>query len=149
MARTALLYLGLVGIPALGVAGILRAGRDITPPISVGGKWSIATDPVSASNVPDLAQATDGSAPTLVIVQSGVRLAVNLGDSGLATSTARLDGDRLIAALAHGESARLALDGRVTKDGATPRLVGNARRLDCDTCPAVPFTAERVTGPRG
>lgn len=149
MARTVLLYLGLVGIPALGVAAILRAGRSITPPISVGGRWAIEADAAAATALPDLAKGADGSAPALVIVQSGVRLAMTLGPSGLATSTARLDGNRLTAALAKGGTAQLALDGTVTKASGSPRLTGELRRLDCSSCPGVDFSAERVAGPHG
>lgn len=147
--RTALLYLGLVGLPAVGVAGIVRLGDTLTPPLSVGGRWTLAAAPAAVAAIPELANGADGGAPTLVIVQSGVRLAVNLGDAGPSTANATIEGNRLRAALARNGEPRLAIDGLVTKEGATPRLAGELRRGDCPTCPAVSFTAERVAGPRG
>jgi hypothetical protein len=32
-------YVLLVGVPLLGLLGIVRAGQHLTPPISVGGTW--------------------------------------------------------------------------------------------------------------
>jgi hypothetical protein len=36
-------YTLLVGLPLLGLAGVLRSGRNITAPISIDGTWKIET----------------------------------------------------------------------------------------------------------
>lgn len=148
--RTAILYLGLVGLPALGVGVIIRTGRDLTPPISVGGRWAVSAAPAAGADIPELASppGTPGQHP-LVIVQSGVRLDVSLGEHGLATPTGHLDGDHLQATLATGGEAKVALSATVTRDGVERQLAGELRRVDCESCPPVPFTAARTAGPRG
>lgn len=148
--RTALLYLGLVGLPGLGVGLIIHAGRNLTPPISVGGRWTVSAAPAAAADIPELT--TPHGAPgqhPLVIVQSGVRLDVSLGEAGLATTAGSLAGNRMQATLATGGEAKVALSATVTRDGVERQLAGELRRVDCESCPPVPFTAARTAGPRG
>ncbi len=148
--RTGLLYLGLVGLPGVGVGVIIQAGRDLTPPISVGGRWTVSAAPVAGADLPELTSppSAPGQHP-LVIVQSGVRLDVSLGENGLATTTGSLEGNRMQATLGAGGKAKVALSATVTRDGVGRQLAGELRRVDCESCPAVPFTAARAAGPRG
>src|SRR5690606_1110238 len=81
--RPALLYLVLVGLPLLGVLGILRAGSGLAAPPSFGGAWALAP-----------ASYPDGCTPPaeLRVAQSGRRAEVALGAE---TEAAEVDGRRL------------------------------------------------------
>ena len=39
--KSALLYIVLVGLPVLGVLGVLRLGERIVPPTAIGGEWRV------------------------------------------------------------------------------------------------------------
>jgi len=127
--RSFLIYLGMVGVPVLGLAGILRLGRDLRAPASVGGEWRLEQPFPGAPT----------GARTLVISQSGPHLSLTIGGRGVRgtlrgdTVTASADAtDR--SACGEADVMRAVLD----RSGAAPRLVGGAG------CPRAPFTAVRV-----
>jgi hypothetical protein len=68
--RSALLYIILVGMPALGMLAVLRVGRSLKPPASFGGNWRVETGPdsICVGAQPDTFQ--------LVIEQSGPLLGI-------------------------------------------------------------------------
>ena len=145
--RSLLLYLLLVGIPAAGVAGILRAGAGLEAPASVGGQWTLDVVPPAADPRCEL---TSGA---LVISQSGVHL-----DAALRPSGARLRGEM------RGDTIELVspvradvTDGRggcdaaagvrleAVADGADrpAALRGTLRFAGCAACAPLAFTATR------
>src|SRR5436190_2119284 len=72
--KSILLYLVLVGLPLLGIVGLLQVGQGLSAPISLAGKWDVQLVP---SRPPDPAR-QDGllrAAPATVnITQSGPNL---------------------------------------------------------------------------
>jgi hypothetical protein len=75
--KAILLYLAFVGTPLLGLAGVLYAGRDLSSPASVGGKWNF-----EGSDVQVAAAKCDGTPvhpESMEITQTGPRLSVGLG----------------------------------------------------------------------
>src|SRR5215472_8504578 len=74
-------YVCLVGLPLLGLLGILRAGRHLTPPISMAGTWTLDAD-FSAVPVGHCTQVLANVLHGAVdISQSGDRLLLTLNDA--------------------------------------------------------------------
>jgi hypothetical protein len=81
--RHVLHYLGVVGLPLLGLVVVLEAGRDLSAPIAVRGTYRImATEGTAASCVSQLLADS-----TVTITQSGGRVQIRLSDAAV-----RLDG---------------------------------------------------------
>lgn len=101
--RAALLYLLLVGVPALGVVVILRVGAGITPPAAIGGEWTV--DSGAAPGAPAVVRCGDVLERRVVhaalVSQSGVMAAAALRDARGATwaeGTITLHRDSAVAA---------------------------------------------------
>jgi hypothetical protein len=147
--RTLFIYLTLVGLPGLGILGVLRAGDGLNPPASVGGSWSVELGgPGDASCAGQLL----GSGPRVMSVsQSGTQLVLSLGGEGGARLSGEIErGDVSAESSApRGDEAggrapvrlRAALDGR-------ERLRGSLFFEKCPGDAAVSFTATREGGPR-
>ncbi len=134
--KSALLYLVLVGLPVLGVVGILRLGESIEPPPSVGGVWRVAGGASCA--VPEGA---------FEIEQSGVFLHVLF--PGRPAVPARLRAGAFAGA--GGARARIApgcasepvrIEARTVAAG---RLEGRIGTPGCAGCPVARFSAVRDT----
>jgi hypothetical protein len=125
-------YLLLVGIPALGLLGILEAGRRIPAPLSITGDWNVEFDPAThcANALAGLRQ------PALNISQSGTQALITWNDGHAATLEATIDGATLtakspaasIAASIGGKPGARTLDGKMSFDGCAP-LAFRAVRL--------------------
>lgn len=154
--RSVLLYIVLVGLPVLGVLGILRVGSRLAAPPHLGGVWSAGLGPTAQLVPPCVELAHD--APAFHVAQSGVHVAVTLNDPSRTEIGARLDGKRL-----WGHAARLPLLGTarsacpdaslelaadVVGEGGTPSLVGHLWAARCAACEPVSFRAERASGGR-
>jgi hypothetical protein len=89
-------YILLVGLPLLGLVGILKSGRGLTAPFSVDGSWKIesAVSRLPASPCGNFLSSV--SAAPLSILQSGKSLVVTLS-GGTKTTTGTLDGKTLKA----------------------------------------------------
>lgn len=149
-----LLYLALVGVPLLGLLGILRIGRGITPPASVGGVWGIETAPASAAPCPGLLPRSENA--VLRISQSGphvgiemvggeVRLRGEIRGSVLTASTLAPTGPERIPACS--PTAPLHLAATLHRGGGVDRLAGRIEAPGCPRCPALPFRATRRRAP--
>ena len=68
-------YLALVGLPFLGLLGVLRIGRDMIAPMAVHGRYTVAV--IGGTGGPCLGELLADSA--LVVSQSGERIEVRLG----------------------------------------------------------------------
>lgn len=136
--RPALLYLVLVGLPLLGVLGILRAGSGLAAPPSFGGAWALAP-----------ASYPDGCTPPaeLRVAQSGRRAEVALGAE---TEAAEVDGRRLRtrgAVAVRGGACRGWLVEAAGEGAPVPAaLVGRLVPEGC-ACAPVPFRARRAGAP--
>lgn len=98
-------YVLLVGLPLLGLVGILKSGRGLTAPFSVDGAWKIesAAGRLPASPCGNFLSSV--SAAPLSISQSGKSLVVTFS-GGTKTTTGTLDGKTLQAQFAGTDRSR-------------------------------------------
>jgi hypothetical protein len=86
-------YILLVGLPLLGLAGVLRSGRSLTAPISVDGVWKIETD-AGRLSVPSCDKSVSAF-PSVVISQSGKSLVLTFNNAAKTVSSGVLEGKNL------------------------------------------------------
>jgi hypothetical protein len=108
--RVVILYLGLVGLPVLGILGLLQVGHTLSAPISAAGTWNAQLNPDSESTAAD-----PGLHPQrmiLTITQSGSHVVLVFDDDQRTTLVGRIQGATIdAAALRHdGMSADYAAD---------------------------------------
>lgn len=141
-------YVLLVGVPILGLVGILKSGRAMAAPISVDGTWTLQADPVSLSSLPcgKLLTASD-----LVISQSGGNFTLTLKDTPKSTASGSLTGTILRASLLPaspddidcGRGHQLVLLATVDPKATPKSLTGTISLTDCPTCKPIEFHAVR------
>ena len=113
-------YLLLVGVPVLGLLGILEAGRGIAAPPSISGDWTLQFDPAApcANGRASLRQ------PALSISQSGTGALITVNDGHATTLEASIDGSTLTAksltANIAGKPGERTLEGKMHFDGCAP-----------------------------
>jgi len=144
-------YILLVGLPLLGLAGVLRSGRSLTAPISVDGVWKIETDAGHLAALSCDKSVTGFS--SVVISQSGKSLVLTLNNSSKTTASGTLEGKSLKASVvpARDPSGKSACQGdqpltlTATVDPNTePRsLTGLLSVNGCPSCVPLPFHAVR------
>jgi hypothetical protein len=145
-----LLYPLLVGVPVLGVAGVLRAGAYIEPPAAVGGRWSVRADgPASAGSScgPRLETIARSG---ITISQSGPHVSVDVGEGRAFAGL--LSGDSIAALAAAPADAvgsclgggALRLDAVVDRSVLPERMHAVLSVQRCAACAAVRFTATRL-----
>lgn len=120
--RTLLAYVGLVGVPTVGVVGVVHHGPSEPPSAHVGGAWTFAGP-----------EGCVGAGLSLHVDQSGRFLRV----TGAERASATVDHDRVRVVLPQGAGPctgkAATLDGVVGDDG---RLVGELRVDGCASCPS-------------
>jgi hypothetical protein len=117
-------YLLLVGVPVLGLLGILEAGRTIPAPPSISGDWNIEFDAKASC----LSGPSALRQPALSISQSGTQALITLNDGHATLLEAAIDGAALTAKSASsGISASIAgkpgertLEGKMNFAGCAP-----------------------------
>ncbi len=147
--RALLLYVGLVGLPSLGVAGIIRVGERVTPPMAVGGRWIVTfaegTSPASGCF------ATESVAETspFTLVQSGTHVTVTIGEPASTSGDGRLHGERLEVTLPAPRGANACesktpttLAATIGRDESRQSMAGELVRPGCSVCPPLAFRAE-------
>jgi hypothetical protein len=140
-------YILLVGLPLLGLAGVLRSGRHLTAPISIDGTWKIEGNPKVGSSSSCGAVSTFVSGP-FVVSQSGRSLVVTFGKNQ-ATAPGTLDDKTLKTSVpADGDSSTgncgQAILTAAVDPKAEPRLMkGQLAFLGCLSCTPVEFHAIR------
>ena len=113
-------YALLVGLPVLGLLGILEAGRSIAAPPAIGGEWTVefTAAPQCATSSANLRQ------PALSISQSGVEALIMLNDGHATTVAASLEGNTLSAksltATIAGKRGSRTLEGHMSFAGCAP-----------------------------
>jgi len=145
-------YILLVGLPLLGLAGVLRSGRSLTAPISVDGVWKVDVG-TSRLGVQHCAKSAS-TFSSLVISQSGKSLVLTFNDAGKTVASGSLDGTSLKASVVPERDSSdpgcdQALTLAATIDPKTePRSLRGAMSLtSCPSCAPVEFRASRQ--PRG
>jgi hypothetical protein len=139
-------YILLVGLPLLGLAGVLKAGRALQAPISVDGTWTVETNTATLCG-----QSLQKSA--LTVSQSGKGLVVSLNDGLNSTGTGTLAGTTMDAtfpfsatAAEHcGSDARLALNAAIDPKAEPLTMLGTISVPGCPSCPEVSYRAVRQT----
>ena len=149
-------YVLLVGLPLLGLAGVLRTGRTLRAPISVDGVWKMDASAAHTSAQPSSAQPCDKVLSSLVggpmgISQSGSRLVLTFNASKTITS-ATLEGRTLKTTFPPAQDAsgatacghqKLALTAMVDPTTDPRSLSGQLTVNGCEACAPLDFRATR------
>jgi hypothetical protein len=96
--RFIIAYIFLVGVPLLGLAGILKAGRHLSAPVSVSGIWAVTANSNHLSPGP-CGESTTLSNLSLSISQSGKNLSLALDGGAKAHGSGTIEGISLQAPL--------------------------------------------------
>ena len=151
--RSILLYLALVGLPVVGVLGILHLGQRLTAPVSVGGAWIVEIAPGSATDPSCADPPIRSNRPVLTISQSGPRLALILNNGGRTNLTGEIRGVTITAgeprppeasAVNTSHPAIIAIHAAVDRLPEPDRLRGLLTVSGCRA--AVSFAATRQRG---
>jgi hypothetical protein len=148
-------YILLVGLPLLGLVGVLRSGRSLNAPFSVDGAWKIDEGAGHAPVTPCGDFLSSVSNSPVSISQSGTSLVIGLG--GGKTTTGTLDGKTIKAQFAGSANpnANDCSDHNLlltaTLDPMTePRtLTGKLSVEGCASCAPIEFHAVRQPRPAG
>ena len=149
-------YLLLVGLPLLGLAGILKAGRTLSTSISVDGNWKFETDPAKLAALPCMQSFTSLQDSVVNISQSGKEL-VLLRDQGGKTAGSGVIEDTTVTAMLPQPVASLG-EGACQSNGlrllatvdpkAKPKsMVATVSLNGCASCTAIEFRAVRQVNP--
>jgi hypothetical protein len=152
-------YVLLVGLPLLGLAGVLKSGRSLVAPISVDGVWKIESDADHLGSQSTL-QSCDRTVAALAagsigISQSGKSLVLTFNNGSKAVASGRLEGKSISASLAPAQdtsSENSCGDQPITLAATInplvePRsLIGVLSVNGCASC--VPFQFRAVRQPR-
>jgi hypothetical protein len=144
-------YLLLVGLPVIGVLGVLEVGRSLTPSLSVSGHWKVEIGRRAGANS-SCADFFDESGPlTLSISQSGPNLSL-LFES---TRKLKLDGEIESTSLKATRTGSPDDDAELVQLKATfdpktnpERLIGALSFNRCPTTSGISFIATRQSKPK-
>lgn len=153
--RLVISYVLLVGIPLLGVVGILGAGRRLTAPISVAGSWDFQIDP-SATQARSCVAGLGFTHPTLLeISQSGQYLTLTLNSQPKVGLQGTLQGKAVAANLISpveascDGTAGLSLSAEINPKAVPRSMSGNLKFDGCPSCGSANFQAVRQVLPTG
>ena len=145
-------YILLVGVPLLGLLGILRAGEHLAAPISVGGTWNLEGDRAPLAGSRCKSALANISQPFFAISQSGSHLTFTLNnpEQTALPGTIRLNtvtvGSDSALADASGDCAHpqaIHLQAALYKQRSQRVLLGTLSLAGCADCPSLPFRAVR------
>lgn len=150
-------YACLVGIPLLGLIGIVHEGEGRNAPASVGGSWNVNGDFAAWAGKPCADLLAAGGQPTLSISQSGSMLSVVLGDAQATPLSGTIQGRTVTAGADDPKPSATAdcraavrLNATVEKDENERTLAGTLELNTCASCAPVAFRAVRhATPPKG
>jgi hypothetical protein len=142
-----LAYVLLVALPLFGLAGVLRSGRKLSAPMSVGGVWKMSAnqDQLAGLACGKFLQAQN--AP-FTISQSGRAFTLNSPSSALSATTGAIEGNTINATLVPSAVAAkedgcgehsLSLTAVVDTKASPRSLQGTLQVQDCPGCAAVGF----------
>jgi hypothetical protein len=152
-----LAYIFLVGLPVVGLIGILKSGRALTAPISVDGLWQLQADPVRLAALPCGRTLAENPDTALAISQSGKNFTLSFSNGPKSNASGVLDGTTLKAALVPsppwseevgcGNGRELSLVATVDPKADPRSLVGLLSVNNCPSCGSVEFHAIRRAPP--
>lgn len=147
----AVAYVLLVALPLLGLAGVLRSGRNLSAPTSVGGLWKIRADAARLALLP-CGKSIGTSDAGFTVSQSGRNFTLNLANVMTSSASGTIEGTTIRASIVpSGVWAREAgCGGRVLSLTATANSPVNPQSLDgvlsvndCPACTPVHIQAVR------
>ena len=148
----AVAYVILVALPLLGLAGVLRRGRTLAAPVSVGGLWRIqasADHQVISACARSLALAN----ASFTISQSGKNFIISFANSRISPASGTIEGTAIrarivsVAEWAHeggcNEGHSLMLTATVDSNIHPQFLAGMLSFANCEACAPVQFRGVR------
>jgi hypothetical protein len=144
-------YVLLVALPVVGLAGVLRSGRILSAPTSVGGTWKISASTDQLAGLP-CGKSLLAPNSAFTIAQSGKAFTLNTSNSALSATTGTVEGTTIsatlipsaVAAKENGCGERsLSLTATVDTKASPRSLQGTLRVQDCPGCAAVEFRGIR------
>ena len=147
-------YILLVGLPLLGLAGVLKSGRSLNAPFSVDGAWKMDAGAAHPSAAPCGDFLSSVSNSPVSISQSGTSLVIGLGGK---TTTGSLNGKTIKAQFAGANSPNptdcsdrsLALTATLDPLTEPRTLSGRLSVEGCASCAPVEFRAVKQPRPAG
>lgn len=139
--KAILLYLVLVGVPVAGVYGIVCLGRDLKPPVSVAGAWTVELTPRAADSVPCKSFVVPSKSLILKVTQTGPHVDLTLNDQ----SATRLSGEvnfESLTAKSQG-AVTTSMQAGIDRHSDVERLSGTFTFANCPAGSELSFTAVR------
>jgi hypothetical protein len=150
--RSLFSYLLFVGVPLMGLLGVLRWGQGLEAPLAVHGAWAV--QPMPATGRVCTRYLLSDADSTLTISQSGRELTAALGPGHEVALRGSLTGDEValegviqpgatprFVACTVGDTVRLV--GRVSTAGQFRELEAGIWFSECADCGPIEFTAAR------
>jgi hypothetical protein len=143
--RVILQYAVLVGIPFLGVLGVMNLGAKLSPPPSIQGKWILDADIESNKRTPCAQRLSGFQDKAITIFQSGYFLEIRIPNPKRDLLAGRLEGATLLAEAPpalFGDDVfgLLRITGAVEPDGGgrvMRGVIAMPRQVDCVPVPFV------------
>src|ERR1700733_1344449 len=144
----------LVGLPVLGLAGVLKAGRGLSAPASVDGTWRVEAEAAQATELPCLGRSFLENT-SFSITQSGRDLVLNINRGSKVTASgfglssshtikiSALPTQVLSADTGCSNVHPINLDATVDAKSEPRSLLGTMTVDGCSACGAVTFHAIR------
>ncbi|MHB8218679.1 MAG: hypothetical protein ACYDDS_21615 [Candidatus Sulfotelmatobacter sp.] len=146
-------YILLVGLPLLGLAGVLRFGHGLSAPISVSGVWKLGAEgaPLVDGKCGKGLASLQGA--LLTISQSGKELIVSVNNESLAIGSGVMEGTTLMATLplletptkepTCGSDNGITLTATVDPKLEPRSMQGTFSLRECDSCARMKYRAVR------
>jgi hypothetical protein len=119
-ARSALTYVTLVGLPILGVFGVLKLGKELRSPISVAGAWRLELSREWSNGV-DCGPVRLSDALTINVSQAGSALSLSVEAGEVGGLTGELAGSRISAA---GKASAILIKAEIDTAAEPDRMSG-------------------------
>lgn len=147
-------YILLVGVPLVGLAGVLKAGRTLTAPISIDGDWKVEANRTTLSTEPCSRAISSLANSSLAISQSGRSLVLTFNNPAKTSVSGAIDGKSLNAQLTLREEAAsgagcgadqsMTFAATVDPKSEPESMTGTLLLNGCLSCSPVEFHAERL-----
>ena len=157
--RLIVAYICLVGTPLLGLLGILRAGQQLTAPVSVSGAWYLEANFGALAPGPGRELLASVKQPFLTIDQSGTNLGFSLNNPAKTTLSGTIRGAELTmspegAPVSEGTEAcsdpqAIQLNATVGNQRGQRVMTGTFAIQGCAAFQPIQFSAVRQSGKGG
>ncbi len=148
-----LAYILLVGLPIVGLLGVLKSGRTLKAPPSIDGLWRLQADTSQLAALPCGKALAETSDTALAISQSGRNFTLSFTSGPKSVASGVLDGTTVKASIAPtgdwsgqencGRDRHLMLVASLDADANPRSLTGELSVTDCPECKGISFHAVR------